>query len=103
MAIRRTSSGEAEGMVELRPRPTADEADISYLIAPQLQGQGLASRAVLALLRWGASELGLRKATIECDVENAASQRVAEKCGFVLVVRCGDQPRFERDLAAAEP
>ena len=103
MTIRRKSSGEAEGMVELRPRPTDDEADVSYLIAPELRGQGLASRAVSALLAWGASELGLLKATIECDVENTASQRVAEKCGFVFVGRYGDQLRFQRDFAAAEP
>lgn len=99
LAIRRRSDDEAVGMVELRPRPTDAEADVSYLVAPELRGQGLASRAVVELLEWGARELGLRRAVIHCDIENIASQRVAEKCGFVLVSRVGDELRFRRDVA----
>jgi RimJ/RimL family protein N-acetyltransferase len=31
---------------------------------------------------------------LDCDVENVASQRVAEKCGFTLAARDGDKLRF---------
>jgi RimJ/RimL family protein N-acetyltransferase len=46
-AIRRCSDGEAVGSVELRP--TGSEAEVSYMVAPELRGQGLASRALVAL------------------------------------------------------
>jgi RimJ/RimL family protein N-acetyltransferase len=102
-AIRRVSTGEAVGTVELRPRPVGHEADVSYLVAPELRGRGLAPRAVTAALAWAGGELGLRRATIHCDVANASSQRVAEKCGFEPVGRFGDELRFHRDLAPPNP
>lgn len=102
LAIRRLSDEEAVGMVELRPRPAGAEGDVSYLVTPELRGQGLATRALAALLAWGARELSLRHAILHCDIDNLASQRVAEKCGFVLVGRFGDELRFRRDLAAPE-
>ena len=55
LAIRRCSDGEAVGSVELRP--TGSEADVSYMVAPELRGQGLASRALVALIAWGTHEL----------------------------------------------
>ncbi len=88
-------------MVELRPR-LGDEFDVSYVVVPELRGRGLASRAVVELLDWGARELGLRHAVLHCEVENTASQRVAEKCGFVLEGRFGDELRFRRDLGPRE-
>lgn len=101
LTIRRRSDDEGVGMVELRPR-LGDEFDVSYVVVPELRGRGLASRAVVELLDWGARELGLRHAVIHCDVENTASQRVAEKCGFVLEGRFGDELRFRRDLGPRE-
>jgi RimJ/RimL family protein N-acetyltransferase len=96
LAIRRIADGEAVGTVELRPR--GEEADVSYLVIPELRGQGLASRSVAAALAWGVKELGLRRARIGCDVENVASRRVAEKCGFVLIGKYGTDLVFVRDL-----
>ena len=54
--------------------------------------------ALEAMLAWGNSELGIRRAHIGCHVENTASRRVAEKCGFVLVGRVNDEFRFLRDM-----
>jgi RimJ/RimL family protein N-acetyltransferase len=99
LAIRRISDDEAVGTVELRPSPTGDEADLSYFVLPELRGQGLASRAVAASLAWGASDLGLRRARIGCDVQNVASRRVAEKCGFRLSGRQGNEFLFLLDLS----
>jgi RimJ/RimL family protein N-acetyltransferase len=96
LAIRRRTTGEAIGAVELRP--VGDIAEVSYLVAPELRGQALAPRALDALLEWARSELGLRRAVLNCHVENVASQSVAAKCGFTLTSRDGDELRFGRDL-----
>ena len=99
LTIRSRSSGEPVGSVELRPRPeTSGEADVSYMVAVELRGRGLAPMALEALLAWGKRELGVWRAHIACHVENAASRRVAEKCGFRLVGRFGDEFRFHRDM-----
>ena len=97
-AIRRLSDGEAVGFVELRR--TGGEADVAYMVTPELRGQGLASRALLTLIAWGRRELGLQRFNLGCHVDNIASQRVADKCGFVLVSRNGDDLRFRRDTTA---
>lgn len=96
LAIRRRLDGEAVGWVELRP--AGEQAGVSYMVAVELRGQGLASRALDAMFEWGARELGLGCVTLECHVENFASRRVAEKCGFVLLGRVGDEYRFRRML-----
>ena len=101
--IRRRSDDKAVGTVELRPRPASTEADVSYLVTRELRGQGLATRALAALLAWGTRELSLRRAILRCDVDNIASQRVAEKCGFVAVGRSGDEVRFRRELVPPNP
>ncbi len=93
-AIRRFSAGEAVGSVELRT--TGSEADVSYMVAPDVRGQGLASRALEALIGWGTRELGLQRFNLACDIDNTASQRVAERCGFVFICREGDELRFCR-------
>jgi RimJ/RimL family protein N-acetyltransferase len=96
LAIRCAADDVAVGAVELRP--TADEADVSYTVAAELRGRGVAPRALQALLAWGARELGLRHATLTCHVDNVASRRVAEKCGFILMGRHGDDLRFRRAI-----
>lgn len=96
LAIRQRATGEAVGAVELRPAD--DAAEVSYLVAPQLRGQSLAPRALDAFLGWARHELSLHRAVLNCHVENVASQRVAEKCGFTLIERTGDELRFGRNL-----
>ncbi len=97
LAIRRRSDGEAVGSVELRP--TGSEANVSYMIAPELRGQGLAPRALVALIDWGRRELGLQRVNLACHVKNTASQRVAEKSGFTFLRREGDELHFCRETA----
>ncbi|MFL6067717.1 MAG: GNAT family N-acetyltransferase, partial [Gaiellaceae bacterium] len=99
LAIRRISDGVAVGAVELRPSSIAGVANVSYLVTAELRGQDLASRSVAAALAWARRELSLRRATISCDAENAASRRLAEKCGFTLCGKGGNELRFIRDLS----
>ena len=96
LAIRRRFDDEAVGWVELHR--AGEQADVSYNVAAELRGQGIASRALGALLLWAASQIGLRRAHLACHVDNVASRRVAEKNEFVFVGQDGDEYKFERDL-----
>lgn len=99
LAIRRRTTGEAVGAVEVRP--LGDTVDVSYLVAPAFRGRGLAPRALDALLEWVARELRKREAVLTCHVDNAASRAVAAKCGFALAAHDGDELRFTRSLVDA--
>jgi RimJ/RimL family protein N-acetyltransferase len=57
-------------------------AQIGYWVAPEARRQGVASRSVRMLSRWALDELGLARVEIRVDVENRASQVVAEAAGF---------------------
>jgi RimJ/RimL family protein N-acetyltransferase len=57
--------------------------DIGYWIAPQARSRGVATAAVRLLSRWALPELGLARLQLDADVDNVASQRVAERAGFV--------------------
>jgi RimJ/RimL family protein N-acetyltransferase len=98
LAIRRRADGEAVGWVELQP--VGDQAEVSYNVSADLRGQGIAPRALNAFLTWAAEHIDLRRAHLASHVDNLASRRVAEKCGFVLVRREGDEYQFQRDLDA---
>jgi RimJ/RimL family protein N-acetyltransferase len=56
--------------------------EVGWALAPWAQGRGFATEAVQAVLAWG--DAHIRPARIVCliDSENAASIRLAEKCGF---------------------
>ena len=97
LAIRKLDTGEAVGSVELRP--SGDQAEVSYFVAAEFRGRGLAPHALTALLNWTRDELPLvRHVSLNCHIDNLASQRVAEKTGFAIRERDGDELRFGRDL-----
>jgi RimJ/RimL family protein N-acetyltransferase len=57
-------------------------AAVGYWLAPEGRGRGVATRAVRLLARWAFAELGLARLELTCGPDNAASQRVAGRCGF---------------------
>ncbi len=83
--------------------PHGDHADVSYNVTAELRGQGIASRALQAFLAWAAQQIGLRRAHLACHIDNLASRRVAEKCGFVLLGQQGEEYQFRRDLDPKRP
>jgi RimJ/RimL family protein N-acetyltransferase len=60
----------------------AREGEIGYAIASEARGRGVASRAVSLLTRWGFDELDLLRLELRIDVDNAGSERVAERAGY---------------------
>jgi RimJ/RimL family protein N-acetyltransferase len=67
--------------------PVIDHAsgtvEIGYLVSPPARGRGVGTRA-LWLLTERALELGAERMELHIAVANAASRRVAERCGYVL-------------------
>lgn len=64
-----------------------DVPEIGWVIAKPSQGRGYASEAAQACLRWGAEHFGPIRVIAAVNVENPASIRVAEKCGFQECLR----------------
>jgi RimJ/RimL family protein N-acetyltransferase len=60
------------------------EGEIGYLVAPAARGRGVAVRAVELLTRWGFDELGLLRLELRIDVQNPASEAVAQRSGYRL-------------------
>lgn len=58
-------------------------ASIGYWLTRPARGHGYASRGLRLLGHWALTELGLARLQLTCDPGNEASQRVAERCGFV--------------------
>jgi RimJ/RimL family protein N-acetyltransferase len=56
---------------------------IGYWVAAQARGNGVCTRAVRVVARWGLDELDLQRLDLITDPDNIGSQRVAEKVGFV--------------------
>ena len=61
--------------------------EIGYHIAKQFTGQGYATEAVKAFLPAMAQKLNLKEVYGICLVDNTASVRVLEKCGFTQIYK----------------
>ena len=59
-------------------------AEIGMWIRAGHAGQGLGTRVLTALLRWGFEDWGWERIVWRCDPANVASARVALKCGLKL-------------------
>ncbi|HEX9946280.1 MAG TPA: GNAT family N-acetyltransferase [Allosphingosinicella sp.] len=56
--------------------------EMGWIMAPQAQGQGYATEAVLAALAWADGALGGGEIVAIISPDNAPSIRIAEKAGF---------------------
>lgn len=63
--------------------PAHRHAELAYELAPQYWGQGVMRRAVVAVLTWGFSELGLNRVHAFVMTSNDQSISLLERCGFV--------------------
>lgn len=79
-AIVDAETGTLCGAIEVR---LGDVGSIGYWVAPEARGRGVATRALVLLSRWAVTEGGVERLELTTHPENAASQRVAEKAGFV--------------------
>jgi [ribosomal protein S5]-alanine N-acetyltransferase len=82
-------------------------AELGYRVAQDVAGRGVATAAVLQMCEVAAEQHGVRTLRAATSHENAASQRVLAKAGFVLAgpadpADLGGKPGawYQRDLAA---
>jgi RimJ/RimL family protein N-acetyltransferase len=69
----------------LAPRISREEqtVELGYVVAPAARGRGVATEALRLLTDWAFAELAALRIELWIDVENPASTRVAERCGYV--------------------
>jgi RimJ/RimL family protein N-acetyltransferase len=83
LAIEDAERGELLGSIEMRLDTQRVRGHIGYWVAAPARGRGICTRALRLLAIWGHESLELRRLELITDPANVASQRVAEKVGFV--------------------
>jgi RimJ/RimL family protein N-acetyltransferase len=78
----RTPSRELIGGCEIR-LITPARANVSYWLFPAFRGHGYAARALALLSDAAAAITDLQQVEAHIDADNAASRRLAERCGYV--------------------
>lgn len=64
--------------------PGSGNAEIGMWIHAEYAGNGLGTRVLQAMLKWGFGDWGWERLVWRCDTTNHASKRVAEKAGMTL-------------------
>jgi RimJ/RimL family protein N-acetyltransferase len=79
-----THDGEFLGLgMFVRLEREGRQGEIGYVISPAARGRGMATRTLRLLTDWGFSHLELERIELWIDVTNPASERVAERVGYV--------------------
>jgi RimJ/RimL family protein N-acetyltransferase len=84
LVVADAATDEPVGLVNLQFRDDRTAA-VAYSVFPEHRGRGVAPRAVRLVVPWARDELGVEALLLEAHDGNAASIRVAEKCGFRLI------------------
>lgn len=77
-------AGFADYHREIEP-PLGDVPEAGFALAPWAHGQGYATEALRTLLAWADAALPAPRTACLVAPENAASQRVVQKCGYTRV------------------
>jgi RimJ/RimL family protein N-acetyltransferase len=67
--------------------PLGDLPEAGWVFNPAAHGKGYATEALCAILSWGESHFATTQTACIIHPENAASIRVAEKCGYRETLR----------------
>jgi RimJ/RimL family protein N-acetyltransferase len=96
LAVTLKSTGQLIGTCGIRlAAASAHEGDIGYELDPEHWGQGYATEAARAIVRFGFVELGLHRIWSWCIADNVGSARVLEKVGMQLEGRQRHKDRFK--------
>ena len=74
--------GDAWAQAEVAEQARGVQADLGWVLHPDVEGRGFATEAVREVLRLCFVELGLRRVTAECFAANEASWRLMERVGM---------------------
>ncbi len=70
------------GAIGVSIKSDPEVAEIGYWLCPEARGRGVATRALRLLSAWTLRETDIARLQLQTDVENVASQAVAERAGF---------------------
>lgn len=73
----------AVGIVHWMPREVPGNAEAAYWMLPGARGRGWLPTALRTLTDWAFMHAGIARMEVLVDLDNEASQRAAEKAGFV--------------------
>jgi RimJ/RimL family protein N-acetyltransferase len=59
------------------------ELELGYIVVAAARGQGVATEILRQLTDWAFAEVGAERIALVINADNPASQRVAERCGYV--------------------
>jgi ribosomal-protein-alanine N-acetyltransferase len=99
MIIADAGTGELLGSIGLlRFEWEHRRGEIGYWLARDARGRGAATRAVNLVAPWALRELDLARLALMTDLDNRASQRVAERAGFTRegILRAYEERKGER-------
>jgi len=84
------------GEVSLIWRSIADrQAEIGYILHPDLHGHGYATEAAEALLAFGFATVGLHRVYARCDARNLASAQVMRRLGMIEEAHLREHTHFK--------
>ena len=69
-------------------------AEVMYWLAAPARGRGAATEAVRTVARWAFETLAIERIELLTDADNRASQRVAQRAGFVARGKRGESLVF---------
>jgi RimJ/RimL family protein N-acetyltransferase len=78
-----TEQGDVVGSIGMRVNEVNGNGHIGYWCAREARGRGVTTRALRLVCRFGFDDLQLGRLELITDPDNHASQRVAEKVGFI--------------------
>lgn len=79
-AVALGGSDELVGAIDVQ---VGEVGSIGYWVHPEARGEGVGTRSLALLSRWAVTTRGVQRLELTTHPENVASQRVAEKAGFV--------------------
>jgi RimJ/RimL family protein N-acetyltransferase len=81
-AITVPPSDRCVGQIGVQFDPEARRAEAFYWLDRRARGQGVATEALDLVTRWALAEHKVRRVQLVTLLDNVASQRVAQRCGF---------------------
>jgi len=93
-AIADPASGTLLGNIALKIEGRAGEVEVSYWVAAEARGRGVASDAVRTLVQWAFEVTSIERVDLFVAPGNTASQRVAVHAGFQPTGELGGSLRF---------
>lgn len=95
------------GQFEFNGRPNAQgEVEIFFMVEPPYRRKGIATEAMLEILKWGCRTKIFRKVFIEADFRNNAAMGSLQKLGFKKQPSDEDEnpsTKFYKTIYADEP